>query len=98
MADHNHRNPHTGVGYIRQSKITQVGHGSAEEAKGHRHGVNQHRTGTPLGGRSYHVDSIPIISLLVGSLSAPIGTLLFSGFSKSNQGGNPRWSGVPVRG
>ena len=47
---------------------------------------------------SYHVDSIPIISVLVGSLSAPIGTLLFSGFSKSNQGRNLRWSGVPVRG
>lgn len=32
-----------------------------------------------------------------GVLSAPIGTLLPSGFSMSNQGGNSRWSGVPVR-
>ena len=31
-----------------------------------------------------------------GVLSAPIGTLLPSGFSTSNQGGNSRWSGVPV--
>ena len=46
---------------------------------------------------SYQIDSKPIISVLVGSLSVPIGTLLFSGFSTSNQGGNPRWSGVPVR-
>jgi NAD(P)-dependent dehydrogenase (short-subunit alcohol dehydrogenase family) len=28
-----------------------------------------------------------------GSLSAPIGTLLFSGFSTPNQAGNPRCSG-----
>src|SRR5580693_6532266 len=28
---------------------------------------------------SYHIDSKTIISVLVGSLSAPIGTLLFSG-------------------
>jgi hypothetical protein len=46
---------------------------------------------------SYRIDSSPIISVLVGSPSAPIGTLLFSGFSTSNQGGDPRWSGVPVR-
>jgi hypothetical protein len=32
-----------------------------------------------------------------GSLSAPIETLLFSGFSTPNQAGNPRCSGVPVR-
>ena len=38
-----------------------------------------------------------LASGLVGSLSAPIETLLFSGFSTPNQGGNPRWSGVPVR-
>ena len=38
---------------------------------------------------SSHIDSNPIISVLVGSLSAPIRTLLFSGFSTSNQGGNP---------
>jgi hypothetical protein len=35
---------------------------------------------------SYPVDATPVISALLGSLSAPIGTLLFSGFSTSNQG------------
>jgi hypothetical protein len=32
---------------------------------------------------SYHIDSMPIISVTVGSLWAPIGTLPFSGFSMS---------------
>jgi hypothetical protein len=39
---------------------------------------------------------MPIISVLVGSLSAPIGTPC-QRILTSNQGGNSRWSGVPVR-
>jgi len=35
--------------------------------------------------------SMPIISVLVGSLSAPIWPLLFGGLSTSNQDGNPRY-------
>jgi len=58
-----------------------------------RVGCESAPNGDPARDWSYHVDSMPIISVLVGSLSAPIRTPLFSGFLTSNQGGNPRWSG-----
>jgi hypothetical protein len=46
---------------------------------------------------TYHVDLMPIISVLVGSRSAPIGTPRLPEFSTVNEYASPNSMGIPLR-